>query len=124
VRHEELAAGLLDAGRDDEERVHAGDLAQVLLRDLRHAARDLLQRGHQVLGSAGDERGAAVGRVLPVARDHHDQHPADHVGQKRNGEHDQPDGRTGVPVAVAAAEHPAPQPEARKRGRPPKERES
>src|SRR4029079_12100987 len=42
MRLEELRAGLLPPGRDDEERIHAGHLAQVLLRDLRDAARDLL----------------------------------------------------------------------------------
>src|SRR5262245_65833697 len=52
VGHEDLGPGLLPAGGDDEERVHAGHLAQVLLRDLRDPARDLLEGGHQVLGGA------------------------------------------------------------------------
>ena len=91
VIHEELADLLAPVRRDDEEGVHAGDLAQVLLRDLRDAARDLLQRAHQVLRRAGDERGAAVGRVLAVARDRADEDEADRVGDDRDGEDDQPD---------------------------------
>src|SRR6476659_669546 len=55
MRLEELRSILLPAGREDEERVHPGDLAQILLRDLGHPASDLLQRGHQVLGGSGDE---------------------------------------------------------------------
>src|SRR5512144_2668255 len=69
VIHEELADLVAPVRRDDEEGVHPGDLAEVLLRDLGDAARDLLERAHQVLGSPGDQRGAAVRRVLAVARD-------------------------------------------------------
>src|SRR5919204_6972038 len=51
--HEELRGPLLDGGRDDEERVHPGHLAEVALRDAHHVARDLLERAHEVLGRAG-----------------------------------------------------------------------
>src|SRR5678815_2344188 len=54
MRHEEAACPRLPVGRDDEERIHPLDLAQVLLRNLRDTARDLLQRAHQVLGRACD----------------------------------------------------------------------
>src|ERR671918_1530716 len=66
--HEELAHRPLPVRGDDEERVHALDLAQVALRDPRHLAGDLLERAHELLGRARDDRGAAVGRVLPVPR--------------------------------------------------------
>src|SRR5436305_947346 len=69
VIHEELGSGALRLRGDDEERVHPLDPAQVLVRDQRHLGRDLLQRAHQVLRRAGDQRGAAVGGVFAVARD-------------------------------------------------------
>ena len=47
-------------------------------------ARDLLERAHQVLRRARDDRGAAVGRVLAVARDRPDQDEADRVGDDRD----------------------------------------
>src|SRR4051812_43947593 len=56
MRHEELRGRLLDVRRDDEERVHPLNLAQVALRDPRNVAGDLLQRAHQVLGRTGDDR--------------------------------------------------------------------
>ena len=90
----------LHVRRDDEERVHRLHLAQVALRDRRDSGRDLLQRAHQVLGRAGDQRGAAVGRVLAVARDRPDQDVGHGVRHDRDDEHDEPDRR---PVAVAAA---------------------
>src|SRR5918996_900074 len=52
VRHEELAHRPLPVRGDDEERVHALDLAQVALRDPRHLAGDLLERAHELLGRA------------------------------------------------------------------------
>src|SRR5215210_8212672 len=73
VRPEELGADAPPVRRHDEERVHALNLAQVALGDLRQLAGDALERGHQVLGRAGDQRRAAVGRVLAVPRDHQDQ---------------------------------------------------
>src|SRR6266550_1685100 len=73
VRGEQRRGPLLDARRDDEERVHRLDLTQIALRDPEHLARDLLQRAHQVLGRAGDQRRAAVGGELAVARDREDQ---------------------------------------------------
>ena len=106
------AADGLGLRRDDEERVHALDLAQVLVRDQRHLRRDLLQRAHQVLGRAGDQRRAAVGRVLAVARDRPDQDVAERVDDDRDGEHDQPDRRAVVVAPVAAAEHAGVQAEA------------
>src|SRR5918996_4198572 len=59
MRHEELAHRPLPVRGDDEERVHALDLAQVALRDPRHLAGDLLERAHELLGRARDDRGAA-----------------------------------------------------------------
>src|SRR5215213_6587853 len=106
VRSEELAHRRLHVGRDDEERVHAFDLAQVALRNADDIARDLLQRAHQLLGSAGDERRPPVRRVLPVAGDRPDEDEADDVRRDRDQEDDQP-GR-GAPVTVAAAAEHAP----------------
>jgi len=65
----------------------------------------------------GTMKNAPIGRVFAVARDHQDQHVADHVGKQGDNEHDQPDGRARAPVAIAAAEHAAPEAEARERRR-------
>src|SRR5947208_2694452 len=109
VIHEELGGRRLDLRRDDEERVHPLDLAQVAVRDQRHLRGDLLQRAHQVLRRPADQRRAAVGRVFAVARDRPDQDVADEIDDDRDGEDDQPDGGSIVVVVpVAAAEAAAP----------------
>src|SRR5215210_4018520 len=56
VGHEELGADAPPVRRHDEERVHPLNLAEIALRDLRQLPGDPLERGHQVLGRAGDER--------------------------------------------------------------------
>jgi hypothetical protein len=88
---------------------------EVALRDLRDVARDLLERAHQVLRRAGDQRRTAVGRVLAVARDRADEDEADRVDGDGDGEHDQEDGDAAliivVVVAPAAAEAAAHHPE-------------
>ena len=77
VRREERRRALLHARGDDEERVHRLHLAKIALRDPEHLARDLLQGAHQMLGRTGDQRRAAVGGELAVARDGEDQQLAE-----------------------------------------------
>src|SRR5262245_36495708 len=88
VRREELRDALADVGRHDEEGVHRLDLPQVALRDPSHVARDALERAHQVLRSPRDDRRAAVGRELAVARDGADEQEAEHVGHERGDQDD------------------------------------
>src|SRR4051794_18553666 len=117
VGHEELAPDALHRRRDDEEGVHALDVAQIALRDAEHVARDLLQRAHQMLWRARDQRRAAVGRELPVPRDREDQDLAEEVGHDGDHQDDQPH-RYGVVVPVtAAAEHPRIEAEPREQAR-------
>src|SRR5690349_9391162 len=82
VRREQAA----DARREDEERVQLARGAQVLLGDLRHAARDLVQRARQGARAARDEGGAAVGRELAVAREGLDEQERDEVHDHRDQE--------------------------------------
>src|SRR5437763_1498435 len=109
MRGEHARHALLDTCRDDEERVHRLDLAQVALRDAEHLARDLLKRAHQVLGRACDQRRPAVGCELAVARDREDQDLTEEVGDDGDQENDQPDGNRVVVVVrvppAEAAEH-------------------
>src|SRR6185295_1677167 len=105
VRGEELAERRFDVRRDDEEGVHALDLAQVALRDPGDVARDLLQRAHQLLGRACDEGCPAIRCELPVAGDRPDEDEADDVGRDRNEEDDEPGRCAAVPVSPATAEH-------------------
>src|SRR5215218_711704 len=107
VSGEELTQRRLDRCRDDEEGVHAFDLTEVALRNADDVARDLLERAHQLLGSAREEGRTPVGGILAVARDHPDQDEADHVSQQGDDEDDQPDGRAAVAAPVSAAEHAA-----------------
>ena len=58
--------------------------AQVLLRDPLHAAGDLHQRAGQRARPAGDQRRAAVGRELAVARQRLHQEERDHVDDERD----------------------------------------
>src|SRR3954463_5843490 len=84
VRGEQLAEPLADARREDEERVHLARRAQVLLRDPVHAGGDLHQRAGQCARAPGDERGAAVGRVLAVARERLHEEERDDVDRERD----------------------------------------
>src|SRR6188768_2075010 len=70
---EERCRSLLHRRRDDEEGVHRLDLPQVALGNPEHVTRDLLQRAHQMLRRAGDQRGATIGGELAVARDGEDE---------------------------------------------------
>ena len=54
---------------DDEERVHPGNLAQILGRDDGDLPGDLLQRTHELFGRTGDQRRTAVGGIFPVTRE-------------------------------------------------------
>src|SRR3954447_22150338 len=68
VRGEEGGGALAPAPGEDEEGVHLARRPEVLLWDPVHAARDLLEGGNERARPARDERGRAVGRKLPVAR--------------------------------------------------------
>src|SRR3954454_16646127 len=69
VGREDVGDRLLRLGRDDEERVQALGGAQVLRRDALHRPRDLQQRRGQRARAAGEDRRAAVGGELAVARE-------------------------------------------------------
>jgi len=109
---EKRCRSLLHRRRDDEEGVHRLDLSEVALGNPEHVARDLLQRAHQVLRRAGDQRGAAIGRELAVARDGEDEDLAEEVGHDGHEQDDQPDRNLVVVTATATPEHPAVEPEA------------
>src|SRR6476646_4247011 len=79
VRGEDRAELLARAGREDVERRELGLGAQVALRDPAHAAGDLHQRAGERARAAGDDRRAAVGRELPVARQRLHKEERDHV---------------------------------------------
>src|SRR3954451_24003289 len=107
-RREQPGDALAHAGREDVERVQLARRAQVLLRDLVHAAGDLLQRRGERARAAGDDRRAAVGRELAVPRQHLHQQERDDVDDERD-EDQYEDARVVVVVAVrgAAAEQEA-----------------
>ena len=58
--------------------------AQVLLGHLLHLVRDPNERGGQSARPAGDDRGAAVGGELAVARQGEHQEERDHVDEQRH----------------------------------------
>src|SRR5215213_7136293 len=96
----EQAADLAD-GRDEEGLQLAGG-AQVLLRDPLHAARDLHERRRERARAARDQRGAAVGRELAVARQRLHEEERDDVDRERDEEQHH-EARVVVVVAVAPA---------------------
>src|SRR6185312_4336965 len=89
VGREQRGDRRLDLGRED---VEGGQLArrrpQVALRDLVHLVRDLDQRRGQRARAAGDDRRAAVGGELAVARERLQQQVGDHVDDPRD-DHDE-----------------------------------
>jgi len=69
VRHEQRGDRLLDARRHDEEGVHAAHCAQVLVGHPLHGAGELQQRRGERARATRDDRCAAVGAELAVARE-------------------------------------------------------
>ena len=85
--------------RGDEERAQLVGDAQVLLGQAVHARGDLAQRRGQRARAAGDERGAAVGDELAVARQGHHEEERDDVDDERDEDDDEDAGAV-VVVAV------------------------
>src|SRR6185295_3071951 len=104
VGGEEVVDRVLHTGGDDVEGVHLRMGAQVGLRDALHRPADLQQRRGQGARAAGDDRGAAVGRELAVARQRLQQEERDHVdGQRDKDDREDPGA---VVVVVTTEEEP------------------
>src|SRR3954451_14527989 len=103
VGREEVEQRLLRARREDVEGVELGVRPQVVLRDALHRAADLQQRRGQRARAARDDRGAAVGRELAIARQGHHQEVRDDVDQQRDEDQAHDAGAASFATAPGAA---------------------